>query len=64
MKHLLEAFLELPTWQGFALIAAFVAFEGLLAWCVAWAAWRRGVRDAEMGLVERLHEKQRDTVRI
>jgi hypothetical protein len=47
MKALLNAFTDLPTWQGIALIAVVVAFVAALCLWINWLAYNRGRRDAD-----------------
>ena len=47
MKKLLDAFLDLPTWEGILLIAGAVCFVGLVATYFADIGFRRGVRYAK-----------------
>lgn len=42
MKRLFDAFLELPTWQGVALIAAVVAAVTYAGWRMFWLGYRIG----------------------
>lgn len=49
MRKLVDAFLELPTWQGISLITAIVALEAALCWWVAFWGYRRGILDASIG---------------
>ena len=46
MNRLVDAFISLPSWQGAALIIAFVAIATLACLAVARIAYRRGRRDA------------------
>ena len=46
MKPLVDAFISLPSWQGIALIVAFVAIVAIACLLVACVAYRRGRRDA------------------
>lgn len=66
MKRLLDAFLELPTWQGIALIVAFCVVEcGLLLW-VAHIAYGRGCFDTDAKNLDRMNQatRERSAVRI
>lgn len=42
MKKLVDAFIELPTWQGVALISGAVLFVTAIALVVNRIAWQRG----------------------
>jgi hypothetical protein len=42
MRKLLDAFLELPTWQGILLIVLAVGFVMIVAAIVERIAWQRG----------------------
>ena len=66
MKKLLDAFLELPTWQGVALIVAFCAFETALCSWVAFWALRRGRFEADAEHLRRFnqHAREREAIRL
>jgi hypothetical protein len=49
MKKLLEAFLDLPTWQGLLVIVFFVALEFAGVWWASWSGYRRGRLDSDAG---------------
>gem|GEM_PF-4553407 len=61
MRELLNAFLELPMWQGILLITSSVGFVTLLCLWVSRLAYRRGWRNCEADssrrFNERLHER-------
>jgi hypothetical protein len=59
MKRLVDALLELPSWQGILLIVAFVAIATGFASIVGLLAYRRGIHDAEAAAV-RFNVKRRD----
>jgi hypothetical protein len=59
MKRLLDAFLELPTWQGISLIVAFVAIQAGLCWWVSFWSYWRGRMEADAANL-RFHAKQRE----
>jgi hypothetical protein len=59
MKRLVDAFLELSTWQGVALIAAAVALVVVVALIVSKLSFRAGQRFAE-GRQTHLSTKRRD----
>lgn len=66
MKKLYDAFIELPTWQGVALIAGAVLFVAAIALVVNHIAYRRGRQDADAALLAYLDKKarEREAVRI
>jgi hypothetical protein len=47
MKRLVDAFLELPTWQGGALITAVMVAVIYAGWRIFWLGYRIGQRDAD-----------------
>jgi hypothetical protein len=59
MKALIDAFLELPTWQGVALISAVVFAGTYTGWRMFWVGYRIGRRDSEDEAV-RVRAKRRD----
>jgi hypothetical protein len=51
MKALLDAFLELPTWQGVTLLAAVVFAATYFGWRMFWVGYRHGRRDENRGKI-------------
>lgn len=66
MKALLDAFLELPTWQGISIIVAFCGVECLLLLWIAHIAYRRGYFDADADHLQRLNQatREREAIRL
>lgn len=59
MKALLDAFLELPTWQGVAVIAGVMFGATYASWRTYWLGYRIGRRDSEAEAI-RVRDKRRD----
>jgi hypothetical protein len=59
MKKLVDAFLELPTWEGVTLITAVVFSATYTGWRTFWMGYRSGRRDSEAEAV-RVRDKRRD----
>jgi len=58
MKKLVDAFFELPTWQGVTLIAAVMFAATYASWRTYWLGYRIGRRDSEAEAV-RVRAKRR-----
>lgn len=66
MKKLLDAFLELPTWQGIALLVAFCVVECLLLLWIARMAYRNGRFDSDADHLRRFNQvtREKDAIRL
>lgn len=64
MKQLLDAFLQLPTWQGILLITGFVAIETGICLLINFLAYWRGRLDSDADQARRFQANLRERASI